>query len=237
MNRKAAFTAGIRDGIPIFLGYLAVSFTFGIMAKNTGLSVWQAVLMSVSNVTSAGQFAGLSLISTGAALTEMAATQLVINLRYSLMSCSLSQKIDSRVPFFHRFLIAFGVTDEIFGVSVSKPGYVSPVYFYGLIGISVLGWVGGTFLGTAAGSWLPARVISALSIALYGMFLAIIIPPARISKVVAGIVVIAMLLSLVFTVTPLLKEISEGFRIIILTLLIAGGAAIFFPLPDRPESD
>ena len=127
-NRKMDFAAGIQDGIPICLGYIAVSFTFGIMAKNAGLSTWEAVLISLTNLTSAGQFAGLSLITASASYFEMAFTQLIINLRYSLMSCALSQKIDNHYPFFHRFLIAYGVTDEVFGVSVSRPGRITPWY-------------------------------------------------------------------------------------------------------------
>lgn len=237
MKQHTSLTAGIQSGIPIFLGYLAVSFSFGIMAKNTGLSAWQAALLSATNLTSAGQFAGLSLISTGAPLVEMAVTQLVINLRYCLMSCALSQKISGRTPFFHRFLIAYGVTDEIFGVSISREGYLNPLYFYGLTGISALGWVSGTFIGVVSGNLLPARIISALSIALYGMFIAVIIPPARKDRVIAGIVLIAMLSSLLFAVTPLLKEISSGFRIIILTLLISGIAAFLFPVPDEEEKE
>ncbi len=232
MKRHVYFAAGVGAGIPIFLGYLAVSFTFGIMAKNCGLSVFQAVLLSASNLTSAGQFSGLTLITAGASLSEMAATQFVINLRYCLMSCSLSQKIDEKTPFFHRFFMAYGVTDEIFGVSVSREGRLSPFYFYGLVAVSALGWVGGTFLGVVSGSLLPARVVSALSIALYGMFIAIIIPPARDNKVVAGIVVISMLLSLLFAAALALKEISSGFRIIILTVVISGAAAFFFPIAD-----
>lgn len=232
MNRKKYFTAGIQDGIPICLGYLAVSFTFGIMAKKVGVSIFDTVLISITNVTSAGQFAGLSLIASTASYIEMAITQLIINLRYSLMSCALSQKIDPNAPFFHRFFIAYGVTDEIFGVSVSKEGKISPFYSYGVIAISVGGWVLGTFLGILSGNILPARAISALSVALYGMFIAIIIPPARENRVLAGIIVLSMAASLLFTEAPILKNISSGFRIIIITLVIAGLAAWFFPVPE-----
>ena len=143
MNRRDYFSAGIKDGIPICLGYIAVSFTFGIMAGNAGLSVWESVLISATNLTSAGQFAGLSLIASASSYVEMAVTQLIINLRYCLMSCALSQKFDSKVPFFHRFLVAYGVTDEIFGVSVSKSGKLSPFYSYGAISISAFGWIFG----------------------------------------------------------------------------------------------
>ncbi len=235
MNRRDYFTAGIKDGIPICLGYIAVSFTFGIMAGNAGLSVWESVLISATNLTSAGQFAGLSLIASAASYVEMAVTQLIINLRYCLMSCALSQKFDSKVPFFHRFFVAYGVTDEIFGVSVSKSGKLSPFYSYGAISISAFGWIFGTLLGTVSGNILPARIVSALSVALYGMFIAIIIPPSRDNKVVAGIVIISMLMSLFFTKAPVLCNISSGFRIIILTLLIAGAAAVLFPVTDEEK--
>ncbi len=235
MNRRDYFTAGIKDGIPICLGYIAVSFTFGIMAGNAGLSVWESVLISATNLTSAGQFAGLSLIASAASYVEMAVTQLIINLRYCLMSCALSQKFDSKVPFFHRLFVAYGVTDEIFGVSVSKSGKLSPFYSYGAISISAFGWIFGTLLGTVSGNILPVRIVSALSVALYGMFIAIIIPPSRDNKVVAGIVIISMLMSLFFTKAPVLCNISSGFRIIILTLLIAGAAAVLFPVTDEEK--
>lgn len=232
MNRRTAFATGVKDGIPICLGYLAVSFTFGIMAKNANLSVWEAVLISATNVTSAGQFAGLSLITAGASYLEMAFTQLIINLRYCLMSCALSQKLRQSTPFFHRFFIAYGVTDEIFGISVSLKDKLHPFYSYGAISVAVPGWVMGTFLGIVSGNILPERVISALSVALYGMFIAIIIPPARGNKVLAGIVAISMAASLIFAIAPVLCQISSGFRIIILTIVIAGIAAALFPVTD-----
>ena len=232
MNRRTAFAAGVKDGIPICLGYLAVSFTFGIMAKNANLSVWEAVLISATNVTSAGQFAGLSLITAGASYLEMAFTQLIINLRYCLMSCALSQKLSQDTPFFHRFFISYGVTDEIFGISVSLKDKLHPFYSYGAISVAVPGWVMGTFLGIMSGNILPERVISALSVALYGMFIAIIIPPSRGNKVIGGIVAISMAASLIFSIAPVLCQISSGFRIIILTIVIAGVAAALFPVTD-----
>lgn len=235
MNRRTAFVAGVKDGIPICLGYLAVSFTFGIMAKNANLSIWEAVLISASNVTSAGQFAGLSLITAGASYLEMAFTQLIINLRYCLMSCALSQKLSQDTPFFHRFFIAYGVTDEIFGISVSLKDKLHPFYSYGAISVAVPGWVMGTFIGIVSGNILPERVISALSVALYGMFIAIIIPPSRDNKILAGIVAISMVASLIFSVAPVLNQISSGFRIIILTIIIAGIAAALFPVTEDSE--
>lgn len=235
LNRKITFMAGVKDGIPICLGYLAVSFTFGIMAKNSNLSVWEAVLISATNLTSAGQFAGLSLITASSSYMEMAFTQLIINLRYCLMSCALSQKLDAQTPFFHRFFIAYGVTDEIFGVSISLEDKLHPFYSYGAISVAAPGWVIGTFLGIVSGNILPERVISALSVALYGMFIAIIIPPAKENKVLAGIIIISMIASSIFTYTPVMSQISSGFRIIILTLIIAGIAAILFPRADEQE--
>lgn len=233
MHKIDSFKNGVIDGIPICLGYLTVSFTFGIMARNCGLSVWEAVLISATNLTSAGQFAGLSLITASATYMEMAFTQLIINLRYCLMSCSLSQKLDTDSAFFHRFFISYSVTDEIFGVSVCRPGKISPFYSYGVTAIAAPGWILGTFLGVISGNLLPARITSALSIALYGMFIAIIIPPARENKTIAYVVIISMVLSLLFTVTPILRSISSGFRIIILTILIAGVAAVISPIENK----
>ncbi len=234
MSNFTLFKRGFRNGIPIFLGYLAVSFTFGIAARDAGLSSLQTILISATNLTSAGQFAALGIIAAQASYIEMALTQLVINLRYCLMSSSLSQRFDEKMKPHHRFLIAFGVTDEIFGVSSAYlQENVPPAYCYGLIAASWPGWVLGTALGCLSGSVLPSGVLSALGVALYGMFIAIIVPPAKNNKVLLGIVAISMLSSLVFAITPILKEISSGFRVIILTLAIAGVAAYFFPVEEE----
>ena len=236
MNEKRTeFRAGAVDGIPIGLGYLAVSFTFGIMASDSGLTVLQAVVLSLTNLTSAGQFAGLGVIQAGASFAEMALTQLVINLRYCLMSCSLSQKLSRNMPFFHRFFMAYGVTDEIFGVSVCREGNLSPWYSYGLMSAAVPGWTFGTFLGAVSGNLLPQRLLSALGVSLYGMFLAVILPPARKNKVLMGIILVSMGASLLFASIPALSGISSGFKIIILTLVIAGGAAFLFPVKEERE--
>lgn len=236
-NQFIQWKNGFKDGIPICLGYFAVSFTFGIMANGAGLSVWQAVLVSFTNLTSAGQFAGLGIIAAGAPFAEMAMTQFIINLRYCLMSCSLSQKLDQKAPFFHRLFIGYGVTDEIFGVSVCKPGVLHPFYSYGLISAAVPGWTLGTLAGAVSGDLLPARVLSALNVALYGMFLAVIIPPARTSRVLCGVIVVSMVCSLIFTLVPGLNAVSSGFKIIILTVLIAGAAAYFFPINKEAEHE
>ena len=238
MNEKRTeFRAGAVDGIPIGLGYLAVSFTFGIMASDSGLTVLQAVVLSLTNLTSAGQFAGLGVIQAGASFAEMALTQLVINLRYCLMSCALSQRLAPDTPFLHRLLVSYGVTDEIFGVSVCRQGDLSPFYNYGLMAAAVPGWTLGTLLGALSGSLLPARLLSALSVALYGMFLAVVIPPSRGNVVLAGVVLTSMALSALFAWLPVLNELSSGFTIILLTILIAGGAAWLFPVKeDAPPS-
>ena len=238
MNNFKEFKKGFKNGIPIFLGYVAVSFAFGIAARANGLTSWQAILISATNVTSAGQFAGLDVIAESAGYITMALTQLIINLRYCLMSSSLSQRFDTRMNSIHRYAIAFGVTDEIFGVSSAYPKEnVPPVYCYGIIAAAVPGWIAGTALGAISGDILPASALSALGVALYGMFIAIIVPPTKGNKVLLGIVLVSMLSSLAFSIAPILKEISSGFRVIILTIIIAGLAAYFFPIYEEGAKD
>lgn len=225
--------AGLRDGIPIAAGYFSVSFTFGMLAVQDGISPFHAVLISLLNLTSAGQFAGLTVIVSGASLLEMALTQLVINIRYALMSVSLSQKLDSSVKTFQRMLIAYGNTDEIFAVASSKPGSVGSRYMYGLIFLPVLGWVGGTLTGAVASTLLPAAVISALGVALYGMFIAIVVPVAKESREVLIVVGAALVFSTAFYYLPVLQEISSGFTIIICTVAAAGIGAVLFPVKEE----
>ena len=233
MSNFKIFKKGIKNGLPIFLGYLAVSFTFGIQAKSMGITSLQAVLISATNLTSAGQFSGIGTIAENAGLITMALTQLVINLRYCLMSSSLSQRFSPKMKWFHRYLISFGVTDEIFGVeSAYEKENVPPAYCYGLIAAAWPGWVLGTALGCISGDILPPSVLSALGVALYGMFIAIIVPPTKKNKVLLGMVIISMLLSLVFAITPVLNTISSGLRVIILTIVIASVAAYFFPVKE-----
>ena len=225
--------AGLRDGIPIAAGYFSVSFTFGMLAVQDGMSPFHAVLISLLNLTSAGQFAGLTVIVSGASLLEMALTQLVINIRYALMSVSLSQKLDSSVKTFQRMLIAYGNTDEIFAVASSKPGSVGSRYMYGLTFLPVLGWVGGTLTGAVASTLLPAAVISALGVALYGMFIAIVVPVAKESREVLIVVGVALVFSTAFFYLPVLQEISSGFTIIICTVAAAGIGAVLFPVKEE----
>ncbi len=225
--------AGLRDGIPIGLGYFSVSFTFGMLAVKSGISPFHAVLISLLNLTSAGQFAGLTVIVSGASLLEMALTQLVINIRYALMSVSLSQKLDASVKVRQRLLIAYGNTDEIFAVASAKPGTLGKWYMYGLMLIPVAGWVGGTLTGAVASTLLPAAIISALGVALYGMFIAIVVPVARESREVLLVVAAALMLSTAFYYLPVLKEISSGFSIIICTVAAAALGAWLFPVKEE----
>src|SRR5699024_3197042 len=175
----AEFRQGLRDGVPIALGYFAVSFTFGMMAVSGGLSPWQATLISLTNLTSAGQFAGLDIMLATGSYWEMALTQLVINLRYCLMSFSLSQKLKRNIPWGHRLAVAFGVTDEIFGVSAAREGRLSPWYNYGAMCVAIPGWTLGTLGGAISGGLLPDFLVCAFSVAITGMFLAVIIPAAK----------------------------------------------------------
>lgn len=224
------FVRGLRDGIPICMGYFAVSFALGITARGVGMNALQAGLMSLGMVASAGEYAAIVLIGSGAGVFEMITTCIVVNLRYFLMSCSLSQKLSPDLPFYHRFMLPYCITDEIFGLSSAVQGWLDPRYSYGMTIISVAGWTTGTVLGVLLGNIMPAWAVNALSVSLYGMFLAIIIPPARKDRFIAGLVVTSMAASGLFAVLPLLREISGGFKVIILTLLIAGAAAFIHPI-------
>lgn len=232
-----SFRAGLHDGIPIALGYLSVSFTFGIMASAGGLPPFVAMLISMTNLTSAGQFAGLSLLLGGGTLAEMALTQLVINLRYALMSVSLSQKMHKSVTLPHRFWIAFGNTDEIFAVSCGKKEELGKKYMAGLILLPFLGWSGGTLVGAIAGDLLPASLTSALGIAIYGMFLAIIVPAMRSSGAVSVVVAVAASLSCAFAFVPMLRSVSSGFVIILCALAAATVGALIAPIEDTDTDE
>ena len=215
------------------MGYLAVAFTLGIAAANINMSAFQSFIMSFGMLASAGEYAAIILIGSAAGVLEMIATTLVINLRYFLMSCSLSQKLSPEEPMWKRLLLAWFVTDELFGISSAVDGFLDPVYTYGAAVVSVAGWCLGTVLGVIAGDILPVRLASAMSVALYGMFLAIIIPPARKSRFMAGLIIISMAASFAFSKAPVISGISEGFRIIILTIIIAGIAAYLRPVKEE----
>lgn len=232
-ERNIDFADGLRAGIPIGLGYFAVSFAFGLLGTEGGLSIFETVMISATNLTSAGQFAGLNVILAQGSLIELALTQFVINLRYMLMSFSLSQKIGERATLPQRLLLSYGITDEIFAVTAARDGRVSPVFVYGAICTAWPGWVGGTLLGAALGSILPDIVLRALSVALYGMFVAIVMPPAKQNKVVAYVALAACAVSCLFAYAPVLNRVSGGFVIIIVTVLVAGVAAALYPLPEE----
>ena len=225
----------MRDAIPIALGYLAVSFTLGIAAKNAGFTPFQAFLVSFTNNASAGEFAGFTLIAAGGGYLEVAILILITNARYLLMSCALSQKLPPDTPMIQRLLLSYDVTDELFGISVAVPGKLNPYYSFGAYTVALHGWAFGTLFGTLMGSILPANIVSALSVGLYGMFLAIIIPPARKNKILAGVVLISMGASFAFTKLPVVHTLSTGTRTILLTILIAGGAAILFPINEEED--
>lgn len=231
-EKTQAFKDGIRDGIPIALGYAAVSFALGIAARNHGLSWIEATVMSLLNNTSAGEFAALEQIQINAPLIELALIQLIINLRYLLMSCALSQKIAQETSFWHRLAIGFDVTDEIFGISIAYPGKLNPFYSYGAMMVSIPCWAFGTCMGVLLGNALPASIVSALSVALYGMFIAIVIPPARESRVLAGVVLVSMASSILFDLLPMPEWMSGGMKIIFLTVVISLGAAVLFPIQE-----
>ncbi len=222
-------------GIPIALGYLSVSFGFGITAAASGLSVFEASAISATNLTSAGQAAGIDVIAAGGTILEMILLQLTINIRYSLMALSLSQKLDKRFTASHRLVASYGITDEIFAVCSAQKGMLSPAYMYGMILIAAAGWVMGTFLGASAGQLLPESVSSALGIVLYGMFLAIIVPPSRKNRNILCVVIAAAVLSLLFRYV--LTAVSSGFAVIICAVSAAVLGALIFPVKDEAEQE
>lgn len=235
-SRKQQFRYGLRDGIPIALGYFAVAFTLGIAAKNAGFTALQAGIASLTLNASAGEFAGFTLIAAGATYGEVALMELIANARYFLMSCALSQKLSPDTSLLHRLIIGFDVTDEIFAVSVAVPGTLHPFYTYGVMALAMPGWSLGTVLGVIMGNILPARMVSALSVGLFGMFIAIIIPPARTSKVIAGLIALCFAASYIVNRLPLLDGISTGLKTIGLTVCLSLLAALFFPVQEQEEA-
>ena len=231
--KKQEFLEGLRDGLPICLGYFSVSMAFGLTAVMSGVPIWAAVMISLTNLTSAGQFAGVTLIVACAGLWELILTQLVINCRYALMSLALSQRLGNKIGFFSRLAIAFFNTDEIFAIAMAEKQPLTTPFLLGLGMLPYLGWVGGTLLGGLAGSVLPLMIRTALGVMLYGMFVAIVIPPARKERPVLVAVVAAVILSSMFTWVPVLKEISSGVAIVICTVAAAALCAVLFPIPDE----
>lgn len=232
------FKYGCRDGVPIMLGYLTVSFTFGVSCVAKGFVWWMPLLCSVTNFTGTGQFAGMDLIAAAGSVAELVATMLVINARYALMGISLSQKLEEKTTVWQRLLIAFGLTDENYAVSMRQPRDVSFEYFLGVSLTAFAGWVGGTLLGALAGNILPDMLLSAFGIALYAMFIAIVIPPCRTSKAIACVVLAAIALSCIFYYVPGLSGVSSGWAIIICGVTSALVGAVFFPVkPQETDHD
>ena len=232
---KNRFLIGLHHGLPIGLGYLSVSFAFGIFSLGQGLSIWETLLISMTNLTSAGQLAGVPIIAAGGSAAELAVTQLVINLRYSLMSVSLSQKLHDSVSLPHRLAVAFFNTDEIFAVASSRTEPLTRSYLYGLGVCPYLGWSLGTLAGALAGDILPARLTSALGITIYGMFVAIVIPAMRERRATAWCVLLAVALSCAFRYLPLLSEVSSGFAIILCAVTASALLAYLAPLEQEGD--
>ncbi len=236
-STRSEYLKGFKDGLPIGLGYLSVSFAFGITAVKMGIPVIAAILISMTCVTSAGQVAGITAIASGGGFIEIALAQLIINLRYSLMSLSLSQKLCQKYSLFHRLTTSFGVTDEVFAVASARTEKVTPPYMYGLITLPYIMWSAGTALGALLGGILPDFVTSALGIAIYGMFIAIVVPPARRFKGVLVVALMAAALSCAFKFLPFLNFLG-GFSVIICTVIAAAAGALIFPRPvEDGEAD
>lgn len=231
------FKLGVKRGMPICFGYLSVSFTFGLLCVNGGFPVWIAILISFSNLTGAGQFAAMNLMIQGTTYTEIALTTFFINLRYTLMSISLSQKLETKIPTLKRLLIGYGITDEVFGVASLEQGAVSFPYMMGLIAVSLAGWMNGTILGALICSAMPQALSSAMGIAIYGMFIAIVIPPLKKSRPVLYVVLCSIGLNLILYYVPVFHVISTGFRVIITALVASGIGAYLFPAKEVDDND
>ncbi len=230
---KKPFFNGLKDGIPIGLGYFAVSFSIGITAKSIGMNAFQGFLLSLLNNASAGEVAGISAISDGVTYFTAAIIILVTNARYILMSCAVSQKFSPDTPLIHRLLIGFDLTDELFGIAVAYPGYIKPSYMYGAFTVTLPMWALGTVCGIVVGNILPEVVTTALSVAIYGMFLAVVIPPCRKNKAVTVVVLSSFVISGLSKVIPVISDMTESVRVIVLTLIISVAAALLFPVKDE----
>ncbi len=236
-SNSKAFVQGMRDGIPIGLGYFAVAFALGVAARDAGLSPFQGFVASILCLASAGEYAGFTVIAAASPLYEMALITLVINARYLLMSTAISQKLDPDVKPVHRLGVAYFITDEIFAIETSQKGTLNPFYPYGAGAVAAPLWATGTALGIMVGNMMPVRLVSALSVALFGMFLAVIIPPARKERSILGLVIVSFIASYACSKMPFVSSLSSGNRIILLTLVLSGMAALLFPHPeeDSPE--
>lgn len=229
----AKFREGQRDAVPIGLGYFAVSFALGITMKKAGLTPVQGFFISLLNNASAGEYAGVAMIAAHASYLETALMVIAANARYMLMSTAFSQKFSEKTAMIHRWIIGFVLTDELFALGIRQKGYLEPKYYYGMMSVAMPGWAFGTMFGVIFGELLPARIVSALSVALFGMFLAVIIPPARTNKVIRNVVLIGFLSSFLCTMIPVIKDLSEGVRMITLTVVIASAAAWLHPVKEE----
>ena len=232
MSARAEFARGAKDGLPIMAGYFAVSFTLGIAARNAGLSAFQAGLASFLLNASAGEYAAFSAMAAGAGYIEAAFMVLVANARYLLMSFALSQKLAPTTPLWKRLVVGYDITDEIFALAISRSGFVAPAYIFGAMSVAIPGWAVGTYLGVAVGNLLTPGLLSALSVGLYGMFLAVILPPARKNRVLLGLILVSMALSFLARTLPGLTFLSDNMKTIVLTVGISLLAAILFPIRE-----
>lgn len=236
-DNKKVFLLGMQDGLPIGFGYLAVSFSLGIAARKVGLTPLQGFLASFLTNASAGEYAAWTVIGEAAPYIEMFLAILIANARYFLMACALSQRFSPDTKLRHRLLVGFDLTDEIFGITIARPGYLNPFYSYGAMTVALPSWAIGTALGIVIGNILPIRAVSALSVSLYAMFLAIIMPPAKKDKVIAVLIAICFAASYAFARLPMFAFMSSGTRTIILTVVIAGVASILFPVKEEKKDE
>lgn len=230
---RLAFRRGLRDGVPIALGYFAVAFSLGIVARRAGVNALQGFLTSAVMNASAGEYAAFVCIAADAAYTEMAVMTLVANARYLLMSCALSQHLSPDTPLIFRLIIGYDLTDELFGIAISQPGYLNVWYYIGAMCAAMPCWSAGTVIGVLLGNLMPVWAVSGFSVMLFGMFIAIIVPMGKRDRVVLGCIIVSFLLGWLASVLPVLRELSEGTRILILTIVISAAAAVLFPQKEE----
>lgn len=235
--KKQEFLEGARDGLPICLGYFSVSMAFGLTAVLSGVPAWAAVVISLTNLTSAGQFAGMNLLAAHGALLEVGLTTLIINIRYFLMSISVSQKVEQKMTMKERLALSFGITDEIFAVSMQRDRELTGAYLGGLMLTPIVGWTLGTLTGAVATSFMPEILSNAFGIALYGMFIAVIVPPAREKKSVLFAVLLAVAASVACSILPGIRRLSSGWTIILITVAVCGIASWLYPIEESEEKE
>ena len=236
MSNKQSFLKGMKAGIPIAMGYFAVAIALGIAAVRAGVGAFAAAFASLLNNASAGEYIAFTLIAAGSSYMELITMEAVANARYLLMSAALSQKLKENTSIFKRLLLGFTVTDEIFGVSMMQEGYLNPYFTYGAFVVATTGWTGGTLLGALMGDILPASLVTALSVGLYGMFISVFVPEAKKNRIVALLVLVSFVLSAAFEYLPYISTLSSGLRVIILTVVISLGAALLFPIKEESDA-